>query len=85
MPDLIQPGEAHALESAPAELQPLAAAVSNLGRPASRWKDEGFLSFYTGVTIIGGAGEGWEDKLATLEGVTAVRLDSEHIAVRLAG
>lgn len=87
MPDLTEPGEAHALDiAAPPLLQPLTASVSNFAGPgAAHWKDEGVLVLYGGhVAIVNGAGEGWEDKLRTL-GVEAVRLDAEHIAIKVPG
>ena len=76
--DTIQPGEARALEPAFAEL-----AVGRIGT-RGHWRDEGVLPLYPGLTIVAGAGEGWEDKLSAIPGVEVTRLDADHIAVVLA-
>jgi hypothetical protein len=74
--DTIQPGEAHALEPAFAEL-----AVGRIGGSRGHWREEGVLPLYPGLTIVNGAGEGWEDKLSAIPCVQATRLDADHIAV----
>lgn len=76
--DTSQVTEAHALEPAFAEL-----AVGRIGGTRGHWRDEGVLSLYPGLTIVAGAGEGWEDKLNAIPGVEATRLDEGHIAVVL--
>jgi len=81
-----EPGEAKGLDLEASELSPLAVATGLIGGQRGHWKDEGLLVLYGGhVAIINGAGEGWEDKLNSLGGVKAVRLDGEHIAVRVTG
>jgi hypothetical protein len=71
--------QAHALEPAFAEL-----AVGRIGGTRGHWRDEGVLPLYPGLTIVLGAGDGWEGKLSAIPGVEATRLDESAIAVVLA-